>query len=109
MLCYGNITENSYICTRKSSLFRPCLAMRHFSSTTTKLEYENRGVLAHKGLQEQPEGVRKAKIERFSLFFVIYIHNQQLSASGLYGAVWLGYGTPERRGVPKKGGGQEKK
>ena len=33
--------------------------MRHFCSTTTKPEYESRGVLAHKGLQEQPEGVLK--------------------------------------------------
>lgn len=41
--------------------------MRHFCSTTTKPEYENQGVLAHKGLQEQPEGVheRETKVSRF--------------------------------------------
>ncbi len=46
--------------------------MRHFCSTTTKPEYENRGVLAHKGLQEQPEGVLKEKNKSSSLFFVLY-------------------------------------
>ena len=46
--------------------------MRHFCSTTTKPEHENRGVLAHKGLQGQPEGrgIHKEKNFRSSLFFV---------------------------------------
>ena len=62
------LVQNSYICTWKSLRFLTDLAMRHFCSTTTKPEYENRAVLAHKGLQEQPEGVQKARNESFSLF-----------------------------------------
>ena len=60
--------QNSYICTWKSLRFLTGLAMRHFCSTTTKPEYENRAVLAHKGLQEQPEGIHKEKNFRSSLF-----------------------------------------
>ena len=62
--------QNSYICTWKSLRFLTCLAMRHFYSTTTKPEYKNRAVLAHKGLQEQPEGVqkRRTKVLLFFLF-----------------------------------------
>ena len=43
--------------------------MRQFCETTSKPEYENRGVLAHKGLQEQPEGVQKRRT-RVLLFFL---------------------------------------
>ena len=45
------------------------LAMRHFCSTTTKPKCENRAVLAHKALLEQPERVQKKTIERLSSFF----------------------------------------
>lgn len=53
------LVQNSYICTRKSSLFRHGLAMRHFCETTTRLECEKRAVLAHSVLQKQPEGLLK--------------------------------------------------
>ena len=45
--------------------------MRHFCSTTAKPEYENRAVLAHKGLQKQPEGGTEEKNESSSLFLYL--------------------------------------
>ena len=65
--------------------------MRHFYSTTTKPEYENRAVLAHKGLQKQPEGVQKRET-KVSRFFVFY--QPQITTLG---------------GSPAKVGGEAKK
>jgi hypothetical protein len=51
------------------------LVMRHFYSTTIQPEYENRVVLAHKGLQEQPEGGGTEREER--KFFSFFVFNSK--------------------------------
>lgn len=59
--------------------------MRHFCSTTTKPEYLNWKILAHKGLQEQPEGVQKRET-KVSRFFVAI---QRVTIMGLLVKIML--------------------
>ena len=57
-------------------------------------EYDNRSVLAHKGLQEQPEGVLKGRNESFSLF-ALY---QRVSTPRSHASVGRFFGSPANSG-----------
>lgn len=55
--------------------------MRHFCPTTTKPEYENRAVLAHNALPDQPEGVLKSEKRKVSAFLLYVVKWDENPAS----------------------------